>query len=269
MTIAGWAQIALYCLIILALARPLGGYLTRLFAGERVLLLPVLAPVERGLYRLAGVNEREDQHWTAYALAMLLFNAAGLLLLYGLQRLQQDLPLNPQGLAAVGPDLAFNTAVSFTTNTNWQSYGGESTMGYLVQMAGLTVHNFVSAATGIALSLALIRGFVRAEASGIGNFWADLVRCTLYVLLPISILLALVLVWQGVPQNLDPYVSATTLEGVQQTIAQGPVASQEAIKMLGTNGGGFFNANSATLTRTPPRSRTCCRWWRSSPSVPP
>jgi K+-transporting ATPase ATPase A chain len=245
MTIAGWAQIALYCLIILALARPLGGYLTRLFAGERVLLLPVLAPVERGLYRLAGVNEREDQHWTAYALAMLLFNAAGLLLLYGLQRLQQDLPLNPQGLAAVGPDLAFNTAVSFTTNTNWQSYGGESTMGYLVQMAGLTVHNFVSAATGIALSLALIRGFVRAEASGIGNFWADLVRCTLYVLLPISILLALVLVWQGVPQNLDPHVSATTLEGVQQTIAQGPVASQEAIKMLGTNGGGFFNANSA------------------------
>ena len=191
------------------------------------------------------MDERDEQHWATYALAMLAFNLAGLLLLYGMQRLQQFLPLNPQALPAVAPDLAFNTAVSFTTNTNWQSYAGESTMGYLVQMAGLTVHNFVSAATGIALALALVRGFTRASASGVGNFWADLVRCTLYLLLPLSILAALLLVWQGVPQNLDPYVTATTLEGAQQTIAQGPVASQEAIKMLGTNGGGFFNANSA------------------------
>ena len=219
--------------------------MTRLFAGERMFLTPVLGPVERGLYRAAGVDERTEQHWATYALAMLAFNLAGLLLLYAMQRLQQFLPLNPQALPAVAPDLAFNTAVSFTTNTNWQSYAGESTMGYLVQMAGLTVHNFVSAATGIALALALVRGFTRASASGVGNFWADLVRCTLYLLLPLSILAALLLVWQGVPQNLDPYVTATTLEGAQQTIAQGPVASQEAIKMLGTNGGGFFNANSA------------------------
>jgi K+-transporting ATPase ATPase A chain len=245
MTILGWVQIALFCLIIIALARPLGGYMTRLFAGERTLLSPVLGPLERGFYRLAGVDAREEQHWLAYGLAMLAFNALGFLLLYALQRLQHLLPLNPQGLGPVPPDLAFNTAVSFVTNTNWQSYGGESTMGYLVQMAGLTVQNFVSAATGIALALALIRGFTRAGAGAIGNFWADLVRATLYLLLPISILGALFLVWQGVPQNLDPYVAATTLEGAQQTIAQGPVASQEAIKMLGTNGGGFFNANSA------------------------
>ena len=222
MTVTGWAQIALYCLIIVALVRPLGGYMTRLFAGERMFLTPVLGPIERGLYRAAGVDERTEQHWATYALAMLAFNLAGLLLLYGMQRLQQFLPLNPQALPAVAPDLAFNTAVSFTTNTNWQSYAGESTMGYLVQMAGLTVHNFVSAATGIALALALVRGFTRASASGVGNFWADLVRCTLYLLLPLSILAALLLVWQGVPQNLDPYVTATTLEGAQQTIAQGP-----------------------------------------------
>jgi K+-transporting ATPase ATPase A chain len=176
---------------------------------------------------------------------MLLFNALGFLFLFGLQRLQDMLPLNPQGFAGVTPDLAFNTAVSFVTNTNWQSYGGESTMSYLTQMLGLTVQNFLSAATGIALALALIRGFARKSAQGIGNFWVDLVRCTLYVLLPISFVAALFFVWQGVPQNLAAYVDATTLEGAKQTIAQGPVASQLAIKMLGTNGGGFFNANSA------------------------
>jgi K+-transporting ATPase ATPase A chain len=245
MTVLGWVQIALFCLIVVALARPLGGYMARLFAGERTLLSPVLGPFERGLYRLAGVDPREEQHWVGYGLAMLMFNAFGFLLLYALQRLQHLLPLNPQGFGPVAPDLAFNTGVSFVTNTNWQSYGGESTLGYLVQMAGLTVQNFVSAATGIALALALIRGFTRAGAAAIGNFWADLVRATLHLLLPISVLVALFLVWQGVPQNLGSYVAATTLEGAQQTIAQGPVASQEAIKMLGTNGGGFFNANSA------------------------
>jgi potassium-transporting ATPase potassium-binding subunit len=245
MTFLGWAQIALYCLIIVALTRPLGGYMTRLFAGERTLLSPVLGPVERGFYRAAGVDERSEQHWVTYGLAMLAFNALGFLLLYALQRLQGVLPLNPQGMAAVSPHLSFNTAVSFVTNTNWQSYGGESTLGYLVQMAGLTVQNFVSAATGIALAVALVRGFTRAGSSTIGNFWTDLVRCTLYLLLPLCIVLALFYVWQGVPQNLDPYVAAATVEGGQQTIAQGPVASQLAIKMLGTNGGGFFNANSA------------------------
>ncbi|HEX2365172.1 MAG TPA: potassium-transporting ATPase subunit KdpA [Bradyrhizobium sp.] len=245
MTAIGWAQIALYCVIIVALTKPLGGYLTRVFAGERTLLGVVLRPIETGLYRLAGVDARTDQHWTAYAVAMLLFNAFGFLFLFGLQRLQDMLPLNPQTFAAVPPDLAFNTAVSFVTNTNWQSYGGESTMSYLTQMLGLTVQNFLSAATGIALALALIRGFARKSAQGIGNFWVDLVRCTLYVLLPICFVAALFFVWQGMPQNLNGYVEATTLEGAQQTIAQGPVASQLAIKMLGTNGGGFFNANSA------------------------
>ena len=245
MTFHGWAQIALYGLLIVAMVRPLGGYMTKLFAGERTFLAPVLAPVERAFYRAAGVDARNEQHWVTYGLAMLAFNAAGFFLLYGLQRLQNVLPLNPQAMAAVGPDLAFNTAVSFVTNTNWQSYGGEATLGYLVQMAGLTVQNFLSAATGIALAVALVRGFTRAGSPTIGNFWADLVRCTLYLLLPIALVLALFLVWQGIPQNLDAYVTATTLEGGQQTIAQGPVASQVAIKMLGTNGGGFFNANAA------------------------
>ena len=245
MTVLGWVQIALYLALVAALARPLGGYLTRLFAGERTLLAPALLPVERGLYRAAGIDPAREQGWVGYAMAMLAFNLCGVLLLYALQRLQHLLPLNPQAMGAVSPDLAFNTAVSFVTNTNWQSYGGESTLGYLVQMAGLTVQNFVSAATGIALAVALVRGFTRAGAATIGNFWADLVRCTLYLLLPVSILLALFFVWQGVPQNLDPYVTAATVEGGQQTIAQGPVASQLAIKLLGTNGGGFFNANSA------------------------
>src|SRR5690349_5527643 len=245
MTINGWIQILLFAAIVVALVRPLGSFMTRVFNGERNFLSPVLVPVERGLYRIAGVDERTEQHWVTYAVAMLLFNLAGLLLLYAMQRLQSVLPLNPQGFSDVAPDLAFNTAVSFTTNTNWQSYGGESTMSYLVQMVGLAFHNFVSAATGIALAVALVRGFASASARTVGNFWVDLTRCTLYILLPICVVYALFLVWQGVPQTLGAYVDATTLEGGRQTIALGPVASQEAIKMLGTNGGGFFDANSA------------------------
>lgn len=245
MTLIGWIQIALFCVVILALTRPLGGYMTRLFAGERTFLSPILGPVETGFYRLAGVDARSGQHWLSYATAMLIFNAAGALLLYALQRGQGALPLNPQGLPGVGPELAFNTAISFVTNTNWQSYAGESTLSYLTQMAGLAVQNFLSAATGIALALALVRGFAARSAKQIGNFWADMTRATLYLLLPVSIIAALFFIWQGVPQNFDAYTVAATLEGAQQTIAQGPVASQLAIKMLGTNGGGFFNANSA------------------------
>ncbi|MBL9033595.1 MAG: potassium-transporting ATPase subunit KdpA [Rhodospirillaceae bacterium] len=245
MTWNGWLQIALFCVIVVALVKPLGFYMTRVFNGERTWASPVLRPVERGLYALSGVREAEDQHWLAYAFAMLMFNVAGFLLLYAILRLQAYLPLNPQSFGNVPVDLAFNTAISFTTNTNWQNYGGEATMSYFSQMAGLTVQNFVSAATGIALAVALIRGFARKSAKGIGNFWVDLTRCCLYVLLPISIVLALFLVWQGMPQNLGAYVTAGALDGGQQVIAQGPVASQVAIKMLGTNGGGFFNANAA------------------------
>ena len=245
MTVNGWIQILVFAALVAAAARPLGGLMTRVFTGERTWLSPVLRPAERGLYRLAGVDEKAEQHWETYAVSMLLFNLAGMLLLYAMQRVQGLLPLNPQGMGAVPADLAFNTAASFTTNTNWQNYGGESTMGRLVQMAGLTVQNFVSAATGIALAVALVRGFARAGARTVGNFWVDLTRGTLYVLLPLCLVIALVLVWQGVPQTLAGAVDATTLEGAKQTIALGPVASQEAIKMLGTNGGGFFNANSA------------------------
>ncbi|RWD67067.1 potassium-transporting ATPase subunit KdpA [Mesorhizobium sp.] len=245
MTIYGWIQILLYCGILVALVKPVGSYMHRVFNGDRSFLSPVLVPVERGLYRLSGTSEKEEQHWAVYATAMLLFNLVGLLVLYALQRLQGVLPYNPAGMTAVDPQLAFNTAASFITNTNWQNYGGESTMSYLVQMAGLTVQNFVSAATGIAIAIALIRGFARASGKSIGNFWVDLTRCTLYVLLPMCIVLTLVYVWLGIPQTLGPYVDATTLEGAKQTIALGPVASQVAIKMLGTNGGGFFNANAA------------------------
>ncbi|MBP2228723.1 K+-transporting ATPase ATPase A chain [Azospirillum agricola] len=245
MTVNGWIQILVFIALVAAMARPLGGFMTKTFNGERTFLSPLLGPVERGLYRLAGVDAKAEQHWTTYAVSMLLFSAAGMLLLYALQRVQGLLPLNPQGMAAVPADLAFNTAASFTTNTNWQSYGGESTMGHLVQMAGLTVQNFVSAATGIALAMALVRGFARTSARTVGNFWVDLTRATLHVLLPLALPIALFLVWQGVPQTLAGAVDATTLEGARQTISLGPVASQEAIKMLGTNGGGFFNANSA------------------------
>ncbi len=245
MTLFGWLQIAVFCGVVIALVKPLGGYMTRVFNGERTLLSPLLAPVERGLYALAGTGDKEEQHWTTYTAAMLFFNLAGFLLLYFMQRLQGGLPFNPAGMTAVPPELAFNTAVSFVTNTNWQNYGGESTMSYLVQMAGLTVQNFVSAATGMAIAVALIRGFARASGRTIGNFWVDMTRATLYILLPLCIVLTLVYVWLGVPQTLGAYVNATTLEGGQQTIAIGPVASQVAIKMLGTNGGGFFNVNAA------------------------
>ncbi len=245
MTANGWIQIALFCVIVILITRPLGGYMNRLFAGERTFLSPVLRPIERGLYWICGVDEKAEQHWLTYTVAMLFFSVAGFVSLYALQRLQAVLPFNPQGQPAVEESLAFNTSVSFVTNTNWQSYVPEATMSYLVQMAGLTVHNFLSAATGIAMAVALIRGFARRSAQTIGNFWVDLTRGTLYVLLPISVVVALVFVWQGMPQNLNAYVDATTLEGAKQAIAQGPVASQEAIKMLGTNGGGFFNTNSA------------------------
>jgi potassium-transporting ATPase potassium-binding subunit len=245
MTVNGWLQIALYCALLILLTKPLGGYMTRVFTGERTFLSPVLRPLERGLYRLSGVSEDQEQHWVTYAIAMLAFSFAGFVVLYALQRLQAVLPLNPQHLDAVSPDLAFNTSVSFVTNTNWQSYVPETTLSYLVQMAGLTVHNFVSAATGVALAIALIRGFARRSARTVGNFWVDMTRCTLYVLLPVCVVVGLVMVWQGVPQNLSAYTEATTLEGARQLIAQGPVASQEVIKMFGTNGGGFFNANSA------------------------
>ncbi|MCF4167724.1 potassium-transporting ATPase subunit KdpA [Zavarzinia compransoris] len=245
MTANGWLQIAVFCALVLVLVRPLGGYMARLFSGERVFLSPVLGPVERVLFRAAGISAKQEQGWIAYALSMLAFNLAGLLITYVVLRCQDMLPFNRQGLPGLPPDLAFNTAVSFTTNTNWQAYGGETTMSYFSQMVGLTVHNFTSAATGIVLAIAFIRAFSRATAKTLGSFWVDLTRCTLHLLLPMAIVLALVLVWQGVPQNLDPYVSATTVEGTRQTIAQGPVASQVAIKMLGTNGGGFFNANAA------------------------
>ncbi|MBZ9680385.1 MULTISPECIES: potassium-transporting ATPase subunit KdpA [unclassified Mesorhizobium] len=245
MTLNGWIQILLYCGILVLLVKPLGFYMHRVFNGDRTPLSPILGPLERGLYRICGTSEREEQHWTTYAVALLLFNLAGFLVLYVLQRLQGSLPYNPAGMSAVDPALAFNTAASFMTNTNWQNYGGESTMSYLVQMAGLTVQNFVSAATGIAIAIALIRGFARASGRSIGNFWVDIMRATLYVLLPLCVVLTLVYVWLGMPQTLGPYVDATTLEGARQTIALGPVASQVAIKMLGTNGGGFFNANAA------------------------
>jgi K+-transporting ATPase ATPase A chain len=244
MTLIGWIQIFLFCAIVAALVNPLGGYLTRVFNGERTLFSPLLAPVEAVLYRAAGVDAQREQHWLGYTVAMLLFHVGGFLILYGLMRFQGVLPFNPADQSAVSADLTFNTAVSFITNTNWQNYGGESTLSYLVQMLGLTHQNFLSAATGIVLAVALIRGFARASMSTVGNFWVDITRCTLYILLPICIVYALFLVWQGIPQTLGPYVDATTLEGAKQTIAVGPVASQVAIKMLGTNGGGFFNANA-------------------------
>src|SRR5215472_9519963 len=245
MTVIGWMQILLYCAIIAALVVPLGAYMTRVFNGERTFLSPVLRPVEAALYRIGGVDELREQHWVTYTVSMLFFHVGGFLILYALMRLQAMLPFNPAAQSAVAQDLSFNTAVSFITNTNWQNYGGESTLSYLVQMVGLTHQNFLSAATGIVLALALIRGFARASVRTVGNFWVDVTRCTLYVLLPICIVYTLFLVWQGIPQTLGPYVEATTLEGAKQTIAVGPVASQIAIKMLGTNGGGFFNANAA------------------------
>jgi K+-transporting ATPase ATPase A chain len=238
-------QVGIFFLLVTVISVPLGLYMARVFAEERTFLDPVLRPVERAIYRLCGVHPATEMTWGEYTIAILWFSLVGMLVLYALERLQGLLPFNPQGLAGLAPDLAFNTAASFTTNTNWQAYSGETTMSYLTQMAGLAFHNFVSAATGIAAAIAVIRGFVRRSSRTLGNFWFDLVRSTLWVLLPLSVIFALVLVWQGVPQNLSPYVHAKTLEGAEQVIAQGPVASQEIIKELGTNGGGFFNANSA------------------------
>jgi K+-transporting ATPase ATPase A chain len=249
MTLQGWIQILAFSLAILALTRPLGTYMFCVFEGGRQPLPRFFGPIERTLYRLCGVDPDEEQGWKEYTLALLLFSAVGLAVTYGIERFQHLLPLNPQNLPPVPPALAFNTAASFTTNTNWQAYGGESTMSYLTQMAGLAWHNFISSAAGIAVALAVSRGLTRHlrpdEPHTIGNFWVDLVRSTVYLLLPLCIPLALVLVATGVLQNLAPYADLTTLEGAKQTLAMGPVASQEVIKQLGTNGGGFFNANSA------------------------
>ncbi|MDH7973626.1 potassium-transporting ATPase subunit KdpA [Sphingomonas sp. AR_OL41] len=245
MTFAGWAMIALFTIILWALAKPVGLWLFALYEGRRTPLHAVLGPVERGFYKLAGIDPNAEQGWRRYAVHMLAFNLALLLLTYAVLRLQFYLPLNPSHFAGVSPDGAFNTAISFTTNTNWQWYSGEATLSNFSQMFGLTIHNFLSAATGIALAFALFRGFARRESKTVGNFWADCTRVTLYLLLPISIVYAVYLIASGVPQTLASGVDATTLEGVKQTISLGPVASQEAIKMLGTNGGGFFNANSA------------------------
>ena len=245
MTLQGWILILGFVGILLALTKPVGMWLFALYEGRRTPIHAVLGPVETGFYKLAGIDPKAEQGWRRYALHMLMFNAVLMALTYVVLRLQGVLPGNPQGLAGLAPHLAFNTAVSFTTNTNWQSYGGESTMSNFSQMFGLTIHNFLSAATGIALAFALFRGFARRSATTIGNFWADATRVTLYLLLPISIVYALFLIASGVPQTLAATVDVTTLEGLKQTLALGPVASQEAIKMLGTNGGGFFNANSA------------------------
>src|SRR5271165_6641353 len=262
MTNNGWFQILFFLLVVLAITKPLGSFMTRVFNREKTFLDPVMRPIEKLVYRLTGVDETKEMRWTEYAAAMLMFSGVTMVVLYLLQRLQNHLPLNPQKLAAVAPDLAFNTAASFTTNTNWQAYVPETTMSYLTQMAGLAYHNFVSAAVGIALAIALIRGISRRESATIGNFWVDLTRCFLWVLLPACLLIALIFVSQGVVQNLKPYavaqvvepqtISSTGADGkttskviTQQVIATGPAASQEAIKMFGTNGGGFFNANSA------------------------
>jgi potassium-transporting ATPase potassium-binding subunit len=254
MTLNGLLQIAAFFLVILALTKPLGVFMARVFAGERTWLHPVLRPLENGIYKLCGVKEDQEQRWTGYATSLLMFSLVSLLLTYLIQRIQGLLPFNPQGFGtahvaqgatAMTPDLAFNTAVSFTSNTNWQAYTPETTMSYLTQMAGLATHNFFSAAAGMAIAIALIRGFARHSSEKIGNFWVDMTRATVYVLLPLSVLIAVLFASQGVIQNLSPYTKVTTLEGGTQIIAQGPVASQEAIKMLGTNGGGFFNANSS------------------------
>ena len=255
MTLNGWIQILLYIAVIFAVTKPLGNYMYRVFEGYRQPLPRLFGAIERLLYKLCGVDPKQHQDWKQYTVAMLVFSAITLLVTYGIERLQHVLPLNPQNFPPVAPDLAFNTAVSFTTNTNWQAYTGESTMSYLTQMAGLAWHNFMSAAIGIGIALALARGITYRLQAGaaktLGNFWVDLVRATVYVLIPLSIPIALLLVSQGVIQNFSSYVEITTLEGVKQTLAMGPVASQEIIKELGTNGGGFFNANSAHPFESP------------------
>ena len=262
MTNNGWFQILLFLLVVLALTKPLGSFMTRVFNREKTFLDPVMRPIEKLVYRMTGVDETKEMRWTEYAASMLIFSGISMLVLYLLERAQSYLPLNPQKLPGVAPDLAFNTAASFTTNTNWQAYVPETTMSYLTQMAGLAYHNFVSAAVGIALAIAIVRGIARREQDTLGNFWVDMTRATFWVLMPICILGALLLVWQGVPQNFKAYDTAqlvdpqtvqttdssgkaTTQVVKEQTIAMGPTASQEVIKELGTNGGGFFNTNSS------------------------
>jgi len=261
MNAAGILQIVVFCVLLVATAIPLGLYMARVYDGQRTWLTPVLGPIERAILAVCGVRRDQEQHWTAYAISLLIFNLVTLLVLYAMLRLQGFLPFNPAGQAAMSPDLAFNTAVSFTTNTNWQNYGGESTLSYFSQMAGLAVHNFTSAATGLCVAIALIRGFARRSTKTVGNFYVDLVRGIVHVLLPAAILFTLFLVWQGVPQNLDAYTAAVGLEGANQTIAQGPVASQTAIKLLGTNGGGFFNANSAHPFENPTPLSNFLQMW--------
>lgn len=251
MTAIGWLQAIVFFSIVLAMTKPLGAYMTRVFQGERTWFSPVLVPLERLIYRLCGIREDEEMTWYAYALSVLGFSVIGLAYLYVLLRTQQWLPLNPQHIPNMAPDLAWNTAVSFTTNTNWQFYSGESAMSYLSQMAGLAWHNFVSAAAGIAIAVAVVRGLSRTNAKTLGNFWVDLTRCALYVLLPMSIVIGLFLVWQGIPQNFHAYETVKSVEGFTQSITGGPMGSQEVIKELGTNGGGFVNANSAGPNENP------------------
>src|SRR5215469_6023282 len=241
----GIMQIIAYFLLLLLITKPVGLYLIAVFEKKNTWLEPVLRPVERVLYKAAGVDERREHDWKIYAVAMLIFEVISTVPLYIFERVQDHLPLNPAGLGPVDPLLAWNTAISFLTNTNWQNYTGETTMSYFTQMAGLAFHNFVSAAVGIVIAVAVIRGFTRRSARALGNFWVDLVRCCLYILLPVAIIFALILVWQGVPQTIGAYTNVTGIQGFAQTIARGPVATQEVIKMMGTNGGGFFNANSA------------------------
>ena len=245
MILSGWLQIGLFFLAVLAIIKPLGLYMAHVFSGRRTWLSPVLGPVESGFYKASGIDPQREQGWLGYTLAMLTFSLTGFLALYAILRLQHLLPFNPQGFAGMPADLAFNTAVSFVTNTNWQNYGGETTLSHFSQMAGLTVQNFLSAATGMALAVAFTRAFARSKSSTLGNFWADMTRAVLYILLPLAILVAFAFVAMGLPQTLSASATVTTLEGAQQVIALGPVASQEAIKQLGTNGGGFFNVNAA------------------------
>ncbi|MFN4166735.1 MAG: potassium-transporting ATPase subunit KdpA [Pannonibacter phragmitetus] len=244
MTFSGWLQIGLFFLAVLAIIKPLGLYMAHVFSGRRTWLSPVLGPIESGFYKASGIDPQREQGWLGYTLAMLTFSLTGFLALFAILRLQHLLPFNPQGFAGMPADLAFNTAVSFVTNTNWQNYGGETTLSHFSQMAGLTVQNFLSAATGMALAVAFTRAFVRSKASTLGSFWADMTRAVLYILLPLAVLVALAFVAMGLPQTLSASATVTTLEGAQQVIALGPVASQEAIKQLGTNGGGFFNVNA-------------------------
>ena len=261
MTLIGWAQIALVLALVFAAAVPLGAYIAAVVQGERTLLSPVLGPVERGFYALAGVDPRRGMTWKSYAVALIVLQAVHFLILYLMLRFQDLLPLNPQDQAGLSPKLAFNTAMSFVTNTNWQAYGGETTLSYGTQMWGLTVHNFLSAATGIAAAVMVSRAFAGGLLKELGNFWVDLTRITLYVLLPVVLLYTVFLILSGVPQTLAGYVDATTLEGAKQTIALGPVAFQEAIKLLGTNGGGFFNANSAHPFENPTALTNVVETW--------